>query len=274
MEQFDRRIACWKDTKELSAALGLTCPAPTKHFHQPMQIDEKKRQHHTTTLAVLNQDSICTGLNLKDQGFRPLVLNFADDVFPGGHVAMGSGAQEESLFRRTNYHQSLNHDTGFYPLEGTAVVYSPGITVLKDLDFNTYETLSTLDFIACPGLRHPPLYSGRLRPEDRRLLKEKIETIFQVALEHQHDSLVLGALGCGAWNNPPQEVASIFKEVCAEWDQVFRVIAFACFEVNTADYIVKTRNHFNGVSNFQVFQDVLQVQVHNNPPAAASKARS
>lgn len=47
-------------------------------------------------------------------------------------------------------------------------------------------------------------------------IKNKIRTIFRIGLIHGHDSLVLGALGCGAFRNPPRHVARLFHEVMDE----------------------------------------------------------
>lgn len=47
-------------------------------------------------------------------------------------------------------------------------------------------------------------------------IKNKIRTIFRIGLIHGHDSLVLGALGCGAFRNPPRHVAQLFHEVMEE----------------------------------------------------------
>lgn len=44
----------------------------------------------------------------------------------------------------------------------------------------------------------------------------KIRTIFRIGLLHGHDALVLGAFGCGAFHNPPAEVARLFHEVMEE----------------------------------------------------------
>ncbi len=39
----------------------------------------------------------------------------------------------------------------------------------------------------------------------------KIDTIYKAAIHYGHDSLILGAFGCGAFHNPPEEVAKMFK---------------------------------------------------------------
>jgi uncharacterized protein (TIGR02452 family) len=51
--------------------------------------------------------------------------------------------------------------------------------------------------------------------------------MLQLAHDHGHDSVVLGASGCGAWRCPPEHVAQVFASVLAECPGAFRVVAFA-----------------------------------------------
>ncbi len=44
------------------------------------------------------------------------------------------------------------------------------------------------------------------------------------------DGIVLSAFGCGAFRNPPDHIARLFKSVCDEFTGCFRVIAFAILE--------------------------------------------
>jgi len=51
--------------------------------------------------------------------------------------------------------------------------------------------------------------------------------MFHVAALNGHDSLVLGAIGCGAFNNPADEVCNLFKEVISNYGILFKEIVFA-----------------------------------------------
>jgi uncharacterized protein (TIGR02452 family) len=63
-------------------------------------------------------------------------------------------------------------------------------------------------------------------------IKNKIRTILRIGLENGHDSLVLGALGCGAFSNPPKHIAKLFHEVLdeVEFANKYKYIVFAVLE--------------------------------------------
>jgi len=61
------------------------------------------------------------------------------------------------------------------------------------------------------------------------ITKNKIRTIFRIALENGNDSLVLGAFGCGAFRNPPVQIARLFHDIINEneFNNRFKKIVFA-----------------------------------------------
>ena len=79
------------------------------------------------------------------------------------------------------------------------------------------------------------------------MTKEKMRLCLRMAASRGHGLLVLGALGCGAFGNPPEEVAACWLEVLRDdefgggW---WREIWFAVFD---------GRNE----GNFEVFERVL-----------------
>lgn len=158
-------------------------------------------------------------------------LNFADDSFPTGCADTGSGAQEESLCYRSTLsrHISIRH----YPLTRDVLLYSPGVLVFKATEEEGFQLLPrpfSVDVISCPGVRHPCLEreSGRMTVADTQILRVKIETILQAAYLERVDHLVLGALGCGAWRNPPHEVATAFRDVLERLPGgLFKSVVFA-----------------------------------------------
>ncbi|KAI9591194.1 hypothetical protein BDF19DRAFT_499522 [Syncephalis fuscata] len=73
-------------------------------------------------------------------------------------------------------------------------------------------------FVSVPALKRPSLEkneAGRfvLNAQDRELTRDKIRAILNIGLKHGHDAIVLSALGCGAYGNPPADVAAAFYDV-------------------------------------------------------------
>ena len=90
-----------------------------------------------------------------------------------------------------------------------------------------------LDFISVAGMNRPDLMpNGMIVDHLVEPIRHKIRTILRIGLAHGHDSLVLGALGCGAFHNPPSQIARLFHEVLMEKEfaDKYRHISFAILE--------------------------------------------
>jgi uncharacterized protein (TIGR02452 family) len=92
-----------------------------------------------------------------------------------------------------------------------------------------------MSFIAVAAYSRPPIAGGRLLPDVAEKTLRKLRLIFQIAQSEGHDALVLSALGCGAFRNPPSHMAELFKQVLDEgWRRAFRVVRFAIFDDHNA----------------------------------------
>jgi uncharacterized protein (TIGR02452 family) len=169
--------------------------------------------YDTTEVVVTPEDTIDATLKAIEKGLRPAALNMASDFNPGGGVLKGSQAQEECLFRRSNYHFHLNRNTTDYPMAPTQVVYTPKVTIIKDNKYNLMDDFVEVDFIAGAAIRKPKLINGHLSDKDYIFMKKKIFMICETAAYHGHDAVVLGCFGCGCFGNPPSDVAQAFKEI-------------------------------------------------------------
>ena len=90
-----------------------------------------------------------------------------------------------------------------------------------------------MSFISVAGINHPELdKDGLIANWLVDGVKNKMRTIFRIGLQHGHDSLVLGALGCGAFANPPHHIARLFHEVMEELEFVnkYKLIVFAILD--------------------------------------------
>ena len=194
----------------------------------------------------MNQDCILATRDLVEQGYNPALLNMASLYHPGGGVLQGSSAQEEDLCRRSTLAISLyqfslpggrygdladmvgvKRRAERYPMDNTyGGIYSPGITFFRGTRDEGYVLLDNpfqAAVISVASLNYNPKHGhnsldadGNIPEADKPVLKEKIRTILRIGILKGHDSLVLGALGCGAFCTPPAQMARLFHQVLDE----------------------------------------------------------
>jgi len=183
----------------------------------------------------------------------------------GGGYLSGAGAQEENLFRRTNYVQHLADpgkifDPGrkwSYRLPEFSCVYSKNVQIFRAAESQGYAFLENpvpMSFLAVAAYPNPQC-EGQKSPERKLIpafiekVKKKIRLMLSVGLDQGHDSVVLSAWGCGAFRNPPRHIASLFKEVLMETQlkNRYQHISFAIIDDHNA----------RGEGNFKPFLDVF-----------------
>jgi uncharacterized protein (TIGR02452 family) len=248
------RMLVWRDT----FARAQRYPSEPTYKVQYSPEFQKTSPFSFTDISVSPEDTLVTAQRLLQKGLRPAVLNFSDDRIAGGCVTTGSGAQEESLWRRTNL--CTTQLQSFYPLrseEGRIEgLYTPFVTVFKSPEAEEYKDLAEpwqVAIVSVPAINCPILEGGRMGAADTALFRKKIELVLQIAQKGGHDSLVLGAFGCGAWRGPPQQIAELFLDVLREWNGAFREVVFAC--LHDAAAASMRRGIYRG--NYEIFQEVL-----------------
>ncbi len=203
----------------------------------------------STIIEVTEKDCLKETVRLSKEGFFPAVLNMASRQNPGGGVLKGSRAQEESIFRRTNIFRSLYQFAPYagtygvakselqYPLDPNyGGIYTPDAILFRDSERNGCKLLENPEYvsvISVAAMNRPEIDSkGEISRHLVEGVKNKMRTIFRIALRHRHDSIVLGAWGCGAYCNPPKHIAALFHEVLneKEFKDKFRKIVFAIIE--------------------------------------------
>lgn len=234
--------------------VNLKKPLDSTYFGEKLEINPGKiRGEHQIHIEVINEDCLKTAFDHKEED--PLVLNMASASVPGGGVENGSGAQEETLFRSSNYYKTL------YPLKHTAypldknygAIYSPVVTVFRGLESEGYPLLEEpfdLSFVAVAAVNRPALDEfGAYTAQSKKITLNKIRTIFNVAMEKHHNTLVLSAFGCGAFKNPPDQMAMLFKKVLDEepYRSYFERIYFS----------IKQDNNDKKNRNFEAFSQVF-----------------
>lgn len=208
----------------------------TESYDLPIDLDEYPT-YDDAVVTVEDRDVCDLAKEFLDEGLNPVALNLANAHEPGGGVKSGCGAQEESIFRRSNYYQAAEgRKSDFYPIKKGNVIYSPSVQIFrtKETDFKQVKRKAgyqlteayPMSFIAAAG------YDLRCEKVSDKTFekgtKRNIRCILQTALRHGHDSIVLGALGAGAFKNDPVKVATWFNEALkGEFKGKFKKVSFA-----------------------------------------------
>ena len=230
--------------------------AKNTKMYRSRQHPPVNNRYDKTEFRVLAQDCLATAKQFAEQAEKNggrekiAVLNMASRQNPGGGVYGGAGAQEEYCFRCSDYFRSLyqyvdyGSDYGVarsgesYPMDRNfGGVWSPGVTVFRGTEEEGYPFLEEpwkVNFIAVAGVNHPDtvrLQDGLewMTPPMVAATGNKLRTILNIAIDNEVDILVLGAIGCGAFRNPPHHVALLFREIFAEpaYARAFKKVVFA-----------------------------------------------
>ena len=196
----------------------------------------KYRWQKQVIAPVINDDCIYVAIDYKERGFNPIILNMCDWGIAGGGVDYGSRAQEEELFRRSNYFKHLHQE--YYPLKEADTIISHGVEFFRygqNKGYTLMEQPVRIDCIAAPALRFPKLNESSYdfgNDDERCLMETKIRILLYSAAKNGNDCIILSAWGCGAYRCPPKAVAKMFKKILEEFAGVFRETPFAILGYN------------------------------------------
>jgi uncharacterized protein (TIGR02452 family) len=215
----------WRDAVEAACAAKVSI-AP----HAPLPREERV-VFPETRLQVSNETTLGAAFRLVEGGLRPLALNFANGVQPGGGFLGGARAQEEVLCRSSALYQTLVEDPMYdahrqrpRPDSTDWAIYSPDVPVFRKDDGTALEHYWLLSFLTCAAPYAPAIG----QPEAGDLLQRRIYRILAIAQSYGYAALVLGAWGCGAFANDPHRTAVDFRQALEnDFRGAFSDIVFA-----------------------------------------------
>jgi uncharacterized protein (TIGR02452 family) len=184
-----------------------------------------------TRVQVANETTLGASRRLVESGLRPLALNFANGIHPGGGFLAGARAQEEVLCRSSALFETLIDDPMYAahrerpePDSTDWAILSPDVPVFRADDGTELPEPWSLSVITCAAPYAPDV--GQPRSGD--LLRRRIDRVLAVARAHGYRALVLGAWGCGAFGNDPRRTARDFRQALEEtYSGAFSNIIFA-----------------------------------------------
>ena len=204
---------------KVSIPPGATLPA-----HESIPFPE-------TRIQVANETTLGASRRFVESGLKPLALNFANGIHPGGGFLGGARAQEEVLCRSSALYQTLVNDRMYEehrkrprPDSTDWAIYSPDVPVFRTDDGTELEHPWLLSFITCAAPYAPAIG----QPEAGDLLRQRIHRVLAIARAYGHTALVLGAWGCGAFGNDARRTAIDFRQALEnEFSGAFSDIVFA-----------------------------------------------
>ena len=186
---------------------------------------------HETRIQVSNETTLGASKRLIENGLRPLALNFANGVYPGGGFLSGAKAQEEVLCRSSALYQTIIDDQMYIEHRKRSrsdstdwAIYSPDVPVFRTDNGVELEQPWLLSFITCAAPYAPAIG----HPESADLLQKRIHRVLEIAKAYGHSSYVLGAWGCGAFANDTHRTATDFRHALEnDFSGAFSDIVFA-----------------------------------------------
>jgi len=214
-----------------------------------MSKEAKVTDTHKTVITVVNQTTIEALHEMKNG--RTGCLNFASARNPGGGFLTGTLAQEESLAAASSLYLSLLQCMAFYEynrsrktsLYSDYMIYSPDVVFIKDdngcLLANPYHA----DVLTSPAVNVTAIKQNN--PSELAFVEQtmltRIDKMLAVFVKHEVQNLVLGAWGCGVFQNNPHDVTRYFARFLTgngKYASHFNKIVFAIYDSSMHQEII------------------------------------
>ena len=246
----------WIESDPVLKASVKAAKKTTEVFYEDVYPEFDAFATKNTEITVSGDRSFQAAMRLHKENpdAKIAVMNFANAFQAGGGVTTGAGAQEECLCRTSTLYPLLYRRTmrdSFYQYHRNkgssratdSLIYTEGVVICKT-DEDMPERMPQEDWVAvdvitvaAPDLRiksniHVPDVGGRVYMNSAELFGYHVKRAIHMltcAAAKGADILVLGAFGCGAFQNDPEVVARAYKTVLQEFPKVFGKIEFAVF---------------------------------------------
>ncbi len=199
-----------------------------------------------TTFEVTNETTLHAARRLSKTHEEVLCLNFASAKNPGGGFLGGSQAQEESLARASGLYLSLiEKQEEMYDLNrkertclySDRMIYSPKLPVFRDDFDRLLEDTYSVAFITSPAVNLGALKNNEPQKVDQAesVMMKRMERMLSVAVVEGHETLILGAWGCGVFRNHPADMSRYFHHFLVDHPQfknAFKHITFAVLDTS------------------------------------------
>lgn len=210
----------------------------TKRYNQRSTFVQRRpaNDHMNVGAAKVGTVDGCMYFADSDDGSKTAFLDFASFKNPGGGFLNGSSAQEEAvcaasdlfniLIRHQDWYDENRRynprDSRIQPLYANRGLYVPDV-VIRTYEEDEWFTADAI-VVAAPNWKE-----ARRRGCDADMndvvLEHRIRFVCEIAEQNEVDNLVLGAFGCGVFQQSPSRVAYLFSKYI--YDKGFSNVVFA-----------------------------------------------
>ncbi|EFC48670.1 predicted protein [Naegleria gruberi] len=271
------------DCSSLSAISNMGKPS-VKSSSKSSSSSSDSKNNRGTIFQVVESDCLDAAVALKTKlKLNPLMLVNGSLSHPGGGYLQGSFAQEEDMCRRSSLALSLDDpfkmDDGrswSYPLPEFGGAYVGDCFVIRKSAKDGYqflESIVNISMLSMAAYANPPVENRVIGKDengkdivecflDSKLtlsMKKKISSFIEIALQKGHDSLVISAIGAGAYSNPTFHIATLFKEVLSSenYKDKFKIVLFSIINDKNAANNVKNMYGTSQKTNLSIFSNVI-----------------
>ncbi|MEW2619130.1 TIGR02452 family protein [Streptomyces sp. NPDC048106] len=229
------------DGREVSLADATAAARAGTRMYGPGPVPVPPAPGVDTVVEVTGESSLEAARRLA--GAPVAVLNFASARNPGGGYLNGAQAQEEALCRASALYTCLLRAREFYdhhradrdPLYSDRVIHAPGVPVFRDDRGRLLTEPYRAGFLtaAAPNAGVLRRTAPERAAEVPAALASRAERVLETAVAHGYGRLVLGAWGCGVFQNEPARVAGAFRGLLGpggRFERTFEQVVFGVLD--------------------------------------------
>jgi uncharacterized protein (TIGR02452 family) len=217
--------------------------------------DKLATLHFQTIISIENTTVLKAAQHLALQGGTVGCLNFASAKNPGGGFLGGAQAQEESLALSSALYPTLLKHIEMYEynrgrstfLYSDYMIYSPNVMVFRNDDGDVLEAPYQISFVTSPAVNIGAMKTNR--PQELELaektMMQRMDKVLALFVHQNTEHLLLGAWGCGVFQNRASNVAKYFVHYLlndGKYSKAFKTVTFAVLDRSKDGQNIKTFN--------------------------------
>lgn len=211
-----------------------------------------------TEIVVKNCTVLQAATTMAATGEKIGCLNFASAKNPGGGFLGGAIAQEESLAVSSALYPTLMQHQEMYQynrsqhtyLYSDYMIYSPDVIVFRNDKGELLESPYQLSIVTSPAVNVGAITNNRPAEMEQveHTMLQRMDKVLALFVHHNIQHLLLGAWGCGVFQNNPADIAGYFARylVNGRYAKCFKQVVFAVYDRNKeGENITAFQQQFN-----------------------------